>query len=95
MEILTKANLFGVQVSIDEERVIIDMIENLTGKSIYKNIYVKNDKLVHEYDGSYHGSYSPEYEIITTDVKKIKKFQLLKELLNVIETEKVDETLCQ
>jgi hypothetical protein len=95
MEILTKANLLGIQVSIDEKQVIIDMIENLTGKSIYKNVYVKDDKLVYEYDGSYHCSYSPEYDIITTDVAKIKKFQLLKELLNVIETEKVDETLCQ
>jgi hypothetical protein len=94
MEIFTKVDLRGVQVSIDEERVIVDMIENLTGKSIYKNVYVKDNKLVHEYDGSYHGSYSPEYEIITTNVAKIKKFQLLKELLNVIRTEKVDDALC-
>ena len=94
MEILTKANLLGIQVSIDEEQVITDMIERITGGPIYNNVYVKDDKLVHEYDGSYHGSYSPEYDIITTDITKIKKFQLLKELLNVIETEKVNETLC-
>ena len=94
MEILTKADLLGIQVSIDEKQIIIDMIENLTGKSIYKNVYVKNDKLVYEYDGSYHGSYSPEYDIITTDVAKIKKFQLLKELLNIVRTEKVDDALC-
>lgn len=94
MEILTKANLFGVQVSINEEQVISDMIERITGKSIYKNVYVKDNKLIYEYDGLYHGSYDPEYEIITTDVAKIKKFQLLKELLNVIKIEKVDEALC-
>ena len=94
MEILTKADLLGIRVSIDEKQIIIDMIENLTGKSIYKNVYVKDDKLVYEYDGSYHGSYSPEYDIITTDVAKIKKFQLLKELLNIVRTEKVDDTLC-
>ena len=94
MEILTKADLLGIQVHIDEKQVIIDMIENLTGKSIYKNVYVKDDKLVYEYDGSYHGSYSPEYDIITTDVAKIKKFQLLKELLNIVRTEKVDDALC-
>ena len=94
MEILTKADLLGIRVSIDEKQIIIDMIENLTGKSIYKNVYVKDDKLVYEYDGSYHGSYSPEYDIITTDVAKIKKFQLLKELLNIVRTEKVDDALC-
>ena len=50
MEILTKADLLGIQVSINEKQVIIDMIENLTGKSIYKNVYVKDDKLVYEYN---------------------------------------------
>lgn len=95
MEILTKADLLGIQVLIDERRVICDMIENLTGKKIYERVYVKDNKLIYEYDASYHGSYDPEYKVITTDVAKIKKFQLLKELLNVIETEKVDETLCQ
>ena len=94
MEILTKADLLGISVSIDEQRIVSDMIENLTGEAIYKKVYVKGDKLIYEYDGSYHGSYDPEYKIITTDAAKIKKFQLLKELLNVIETEKVDEALC-
>ena len=50
MEILTKADLLGIRVSIDEKQIIIDMIENLTGKSIYKNVYVKDDKLVYEYN---------------------------------------------
>jgi hypothetical protein len=90
MEILTKADLLGIQVLIDERRVISDMIENLTGKKIYERVYVKDNKLIYEY----HGSYDLEYKIITTDVAKIKKFQLLKELLNVIETEKVDDALC-
>ena len=90
MEILTKADLLGIQVLIDERRVISDMIENLTGKKIYERVYVKDNKLIYEY----HGSYDLEYKIITTDVAKIKKFQLLKELLNVIKTEKVDEALC-
>ena len=94
MEILTKADLLGISVSIDEQRIVSDMIENLTGKAIYERVYVKDNKLIYEYDTSYHGSYDPEYEIITTDVAKIKKFQLLKELLNVIKTEKVDESLC-
>jgi hypothetical protein len=94
MEILTKADLLGIQVLIDERRVISDMIENLTGKKIYERVYVKDNKLIYEYDASYHGSYDAEYKVITTDVAKIKKFQLLKELLNVIKTEKVDESLC-
>ena len=40
--------------------------------------------LYEEYDGSYHGSYSAEYSLITKDPVKIKKYKLLKELLEVI-----------
>ena len=82
----------NTEVEVTETEMIEAMLANLlkTDKWKARSMCIKEMEfegqygLYEEYDGSYHGSYSAEYSLITKDPVKIKKYKLLKELLEVI-----------
>ena len=86
MKIVGKVN---VEVEVSEKEAILTMLAKIlrTDKYKAKTMIVKEKEingeigLYEEYDGSYHGSYSPEFSLITKDAVQIKKYHLLKELL--------------
>lgn len=95
MKIVGKVN---IEVEVSEKEAVLTMLARIlrTDKYKVKKMIVKEREvdgkigLYEEYDGSYHGSYSAEYSLITREPIKIKKYHLLKELLNYADDGKKD-----
>ena len=93
MKIAGKVN---IEVEVSEKEAVLTMLARIlrTDKYKVKRMIIKEREvngeigLYKEYNGSYHGSYSPEFSLITKDTIEIKKYHLLKELLVYADDEK-------
>lgn len=83
--------MINVDVEVTEQEMIATMLANLlkTDKWKLRNMVVGESRdekgnvvgLYENYDGSYHGTYSESHSLITDDPDKIKKYQLLRDLM--------------
>ena len=87
------SGLIRTEMEVTEKEMVEAMLSNLLKTDTWKlrNMIIREMEfegefgLYEEYDGSYHGSYNASYSLITNDPVKIKKYKLLKELLEMTE----------
>ncbi len=91
MEIQANITLKSIKFDVDEETLLLQMIKNIIGERRTANevlIDNVNNCLYTIYDASYHGSPDYQKSIFCTDETQVKKFELLKQLLDVVRRQK-------
>lgn len=90
MEIQANVTFKNMRFDVDEEDVLLSMIKSIIGKKYVEEVHYDRDSncLYTIFNASYHGSPDYQKSIFCTDETQVKKFVLLKQLLDIIRRQK-------
>lgn len=90
MEIQANVTFKNMRFDVDEEDVLLSMIKSIIGEKYVEEVHYDRDNncLYTIFNASYHGSPDYQKSIFCTDETQVKKFVLLKQLLDIIRRQK-------
>lgn len=86
MKIKTDAVIRGIEIELDEKRVIAKMIRDILGKDGHRSFCRKGKRLFYE-DNPYWSEHDVREYVLINDEKTMQKFLLLVKLYKVISGE--------